>query len=88
MSEKELELLKSSIATLKPGISYDEINESLSTIKGMADKAAAMPPPQTGAPASTGMSAKTPALKIGDVLRGYRYLGGPRSKPDSWEKAE
>lgn len=77
LSEKELELLKSSIATLKPGISHDELNASLRTIKKMADKAASMAPPQIGMPASTGTSAKTPALKIGDVLRGYRYLGGP-----------
>ncbi|EWG13416.1 hypothetical protein P910_003337, partial [Xylella fastidiosa Mul-MD] len=72
-SEKELELLKSSIASLKPGISHDELNASLRTIKKMADKAASMPPPQIGVSAP----AKTPASTATSTAGAkYRHVWG------------
>ncbi|AIC13741.1 hypothetical protein [Xylella fastidiosa] len=73
LSEKELELLKSSIASLKPGISHDELNASLRTIKKMADKAASMPPPQIGVSAP----AKTPASTATSTAGAkYRHVWG------------
>ncbi len=71
LSEKELDLLKGALATLKTDISHAQIKSSLGVIKDTMRKVTQMPRPEH---------------KVGDIEGGYRYIGGDRSKPESWEQ--
>jgi hypothetical protein len=83
ITERELQLLGSTVASLRQSQSPQQLRENLSTIERTLDGVAARSAQAAPRPAQSGGGPR-----VGAVEDGYQFLGGNPANPSSWRRVQ